>query len=328
MTLAPPPAQVGDGPLELIRFIGLEPGPRLIVTGAVHGNETCGPNAIARVHADLRAGRLALARGEVTFLPICNRRAYRQGTREGTRNLNRDLRDKPVPQDYEDRIGNALCRLLRAHDVLLDVHSFKGEGPPFVFFGPDDNRGPLEPFARAGAEAALAACLGVEVAMHGWLPAYEKLHAGRARLGLPALGPTEGHGTTEYMRFAGGYGVTLECGRHDDPASVDVGERAIRAALAQLGLIDAPAPAPSVRRLIRLDDVILRESAGDRLEGEWKTGDAVAAGAVFARRADGSAVAAPRDGFLVFPDPSAEIGKGLTYLAVASKRAIPGCGAC
>lgn len=316
------PAHISDGPLELIRFVGLEPGPRLLVTGAVHGNEVCGPKAIARVVEDIRCGRLDIKRGEATFLPICNRRAYRQKTREGTRNLNRDLRDKPVPLDYEDRVGNALCRLLRGRDALLDLHSFKGEGPPFVFFGPENNAGALEPFRHAREEAAFAAALGVEVAMYGWLPAYEKMHAARARLGLPALGPTEGHGTTEYMRFAGGYGVTLECGRHDDPASVEVAHRGVVAALAQLGLIDAPRPAPTIQRLIRLEDVILREAEGDRLEGAWKTADAVARGQVFARRADGTAVSAPCDGFLVFPDPKAEIGKGLTYFAVAGARAI------
>ena len=320
MSLLPAsPAQTSDGPLEFIRFVGLEPGPRLLVTGAVHGNETCGPDAIARIVAEIRAGRLSVLRGEVTFLPICNRRAYRQQTREGERNLNRDLRDKPVPQDYEDRVGNVLCRLLRTQDALLDVHSFKGEGPPFVFFGPENNHGRLEPFRHARQEAALAAALGVSVAMYGWLEAYELLHAARARLGLPALSPTEGHGTTEYMRFCGGYGVTLECGRHDDPASVAVGAHAIRAALAKLEISGETAPAPGVKRLIRLADVIVCEREGDRLEGAWKSADAVAAGQTLARRADGQAVVAPRDGFMVFPDPKAEVGKGICYFGVAGE---------
>lgn len=323
MSASPPlPAQTSDGPLETIGFAGLEPGPRLLVTGAVHGNETCGPNAIARIVADIRAGRLRIERGEVTFLPICNRRAYRQQTREGERNLNRDLHDKPVPHDYEDRVGNILCRALRGHDALLDVHSFRGEGPPFVFFGPENNIGRLEPFRHAAREAALAGALGVSVAMYGWLDVYERLHAVRARLGLPALRPTEGFGTTEYMRFCGGYGVTLECGRHADPASIAVAVHAIRGALAQLGLSDEPRPATRVKRLIRLHDVIARESAGDRLEGVWRTGDAVAVGQPIARRDDGTAVLAPRDGFIVFPDPEAEIGKGLCFFGVASERAL------
>jgi hypothetical protein len=164
-------------------------------------------------------------------VPVANPKAYRQNTREGDRNLNRDLREKPLPADNEDRIGNRLCALLRQHDVLLDIHSFKGEGEPFVFFGPENNTGELEAFRHATEEAAFAACLGTHILIHGWLDIYARLIAARERLSLPPLSVTEGFGTTEYMRFAGGYGVTLECGRHDDPHSADVGHAAIRNAL-------------------------------------------------------------------------------------------------
>lgn len=309
-----------DAPLETIRFTGLHPGPRLLVLGAVHGNEVCGPKAITRVVEECRSGKLRILRGEVTFLPVTNRKAYRQKTREGDRNLNRDLHDKPVPLDYEDLVGNVLCRLLRAHDVLLDVHSFRSKGAPFVFFGPEDNTGPLEPFRHAAAEAAFAACLGTEIAIHGWLDNYAKLIAARQRLGLPPLSITEGHGTTEYMRFCGGYGATLECGQHDDPESVEIGYTAIHRALAHLGLIDAPPPASCLRTVIRMTDIIICEKDGDRLEGEWNTGDRVAAGQAFARRADGGAVTAPGDGYLIFPNANAKPGEGICYFGIRSER--------
>lgn len=323
MTMLPPSfAETRDGPLEILRFAALAPGPKLLVLGAVHGDETCGPNAIDRAIADIRAGRLALTRGEVAFLPIANRKAYRQHSRAGDRNLNRDLRDKPVPLDYEDSVGNRLCELLRAHDALLDIHSFRGEGEPFVFCGPENNSGALEPFRHARAEGDFAARLGVAIVMHGWLDVYRRLIDCRARLGLPPLSPTEGHGTTEYMRFAGGYGVTLECGRHDDPASVEIGYAAIRRALAHFGLVDAPKPEASARLVIRVCDIVICEAAGDRLEGVWKTGDAVAAGAVLARRANGEPVCAPADGYVVFPDAAAQPGQGICYFGVRSERAL------
>ncbi|MBK9081161.1 MAG: succinylglutamate desuccinylase/aspartoacylase family protein [Rhizobiales bacterium] len=321
MTILPASfAETRDGPLEIIRFAALEPGPKLLVLGAVHGDETCGPKAIDRAIADIRAGRVDLVRGEVTFLPIANRKAYRQRTRAGDRNLNRDLRDKPVPLDHEDRVGNRLCALLRAHDALLDIHSFRGEGEPFVFCGPQNNTDALEPFRHAAAEGDFAARLGVAVVMHGWLDVYRRLIDCRARLGLPPLLPTEGHGTTEYMRFAGGYGVTLECGRHADPASVEIGYAAIRRALAHLALIDAPKPDVSARLVIRVCDIVICEAQGDRLEGVWKTGDPVAAGAVLARRADGTQVRAPSDGYVVFPDAAAQPGQSICYFGVASER--------
>jgi predicted deacylase len=309
-----------DPPLETIGFHGLKAGPKLLVLGAVHGNETCGPDAIARVVADCRSGRVVIARGEVTFLPVANPKAFRQNTREGDRNLNRDLRERPQPADNEDRIGNRLTAILRRHDMLLDIHSFTGEGMPFVFFGPDDNRGTLEPFRHAAAEMAFAACLGVELMIHGWLDIYVRLIAARERLNLPRLSVTEGFGTTEFMRFAGGCGVTLECGRHEDPASVGVGDRAIRNALAHLGLTDEPPPAPARRSVVHMDDLVICEAEGDRVEGNWKTGDRVAAGTPIARRADGTVVTMPRDGFIIFPNPRAEPGEGICYLGTESRR--------
>ena len=90
--IVPKPAETRDGPLMSTRFTGLAQGPRLLVLGAVHGNETCGPTAISRVIADCQAGRISIARGEVTFVPVANPRAYRQRTREGDRNLLKDRR--------------------------------------------------------------------------------------------------------------------------------------------------------------------------------------------------------------------------------------------
>ncbi len=36
-------------PFKSIRYQGPRPGPRLVVLGAVHGNETCGTRAIERI---------------------------------------------------------------------------------------------------------------------------------------------------------------------------------------------------------------------------------------------------------------------------------------
>lgn len=314
------PLDADVAPLESVTFSSLEPGPRLIVVGAVHGNETCGPRAIARMLQELRAGAVVVRRGEVTFLPIANPKAYRQQTREGDRNLNRDLREKPLPRDFEDRVGNRLCALLRRHDVLLDLHSFSNAAPPFAFFGPRDNAGALEPFSQAQAELRFAACLGVEVLIHGWLEIYARLIDARAGLRLPPLALTEGFGTTEFMRFAGGYGVTLECGTHDDPRGPEIGYRAIRNALAHLGLVDESRPAPADPTIIEMTDLVICEALGDRLDGSWRTCDPVKAGDIVARRADKSPVRAGSDGYIVFPNAEAKVGEGICYLGVNSSR--------
>ena len=61
------------------------------------------------------------------------------------------------------------------------------------------------------------------------------------------------------------------------------------------------------------------EREGDRIEGPWKTGDAIEAGQVIARRANGD-VTGPESGYIVFPNPAPPPGDGLCYFGVASTR--------
>ncbi|MBV9518146.1 MAG: succinylglutamate desuccinylase/aspartoacylase family protein [Hyphomicrobiales bacterium] len=306
--------------MEIVRFAGAEPGPKLIVTGAVHGNETCGPEAITRVIGELRDGKLAIRRGAVTFVPIVNHKAYLQGTREGDRNLNRDLRPYVLPECHEDRIANILCPLIAEHDVLLDLHSFRSGHEPFVFVGPSDNDGEIEPFALAKSEGEFAARLGPSLLMHGWLTAHARAQRERARQGSANVSFSKGVGTTEYMRFCGGYAVTVECGQHRDPMAPQVARDAILNGLAHFQLIAAPAPKRSAKRAISIVDAVWCFSEGDRLEKAWTTGDAVAAGEIIARRADGEALKAPRDGFVIFPNPEPKPFVELYYFGEASQR--------
>ncbi|HPH14216.1 MAG TPA: succinylglutamate desuccinylase/aspartoacylase family protein, partial [Burkholderiaceae bacterium] len=118
--------------LRIHQFAALQPGLRLIVLGAVHGNETGGTRGIERVLAELDAGALTIQRGTVTFVPVTNPLAYHKRQRMGDRNLNRNLYPNAEPKDYEDHIANVLCPLLSAHDVLLDLHSFHTAGEPFA----------------------------------------------------------------------------------------------------------------------------------------------------------------------------------------------------
>ncbi|MFM2345409.1 MAG: hypothetical protein RL654_162 [Pseudomonadota bacterium] len=303
--------------LHVHQYLGLQPGPKLIVLGGVHGDETCGTVALRRLVDALEAGRLQLRRGELTLVPVSNPMAHQAGRREGQRNLNRRLLPVAIPQDHEDRIARVLCPLLARHEVLLDLHSFHTDGEPFVMIGPRDNDGPLEPFRHEAAETALAAVLGVRQVVEGWLEAYAR---GVARRGGDAQ---YGIGTTEYMRSVGGWGLTLECGRHDDPAAPEVAWQATLRTLEHLGLIDAGASAPCTQpdfEVMRLVDVIDREAEGDRLARNWCSFDPVRAGEVIGWRADGREVLAPADGRVVFPNPRARAGAEWFYLAELSGR--------
>jgi predicted deacylase len=314
-------------PFKSITYATAQPGTRLVVLGAVHGDETCGTRAIERVVAEIDAGTLPLVAGRVTFVPVTNALAYARGQRGGDRNLNRKLVPTPTPREHEDHVANWLCPLLAEHEVLLDLHSFRSPGVPFAFLGPTDNAGVLEPFAQAAREEAIALRLGVGRAVDGWLSTYaagsERRRALSATIPDAHLDtdPAYGIGTTEYMRSVGGCAVTLECGQHDDPAAPDVAHRAIVRTLAHLGISGAPDPEPArTMQTLRLAEVVDRTSAGDAFAKAWRSFDPVAAGERIGTRADGTAVTAPFDGAIVFPNPAAEPGQEWFYLARESDR--------
>jgi predicted deacylase len=307
---------------ESIHFTATAPGPRLIVTGAVHGNETCGTVAIRRVLADIERGRIAIAAGEVSFVPVTNPLAYERQQRQGDRNLNRKLAPAAEPREFEDHVANWLCPLLARHDVLLDLHSFHTAGEPFVMLGPEDNTRPLEPFAHAAQEEALALRLGVRRIVDGWLETYAAgvkrraaQHAGAGASGLD-LDPDYGVGTTEYMRRMGGWGFTLECGQHDDPRAPEVAYRAILNTLAHLRLVDAPPPEPAAEvEALHLFEVVDKAHDDDRFSRTWASFDPVRAGEPIGTRHDGTPVRADADGRIVFPNPAALAGQEWFYLA-------------
>jgi uncharacterized protein len=284
------------------------------------------------VMQELNSGQRVIVRGQLTLVPVCNPLAYAKGQRSGERNLNRRLKPTAEPREYEDHIANVLCPWLAEHDALLDLHSFRSPGRPFVLRGPANNSGSLEPFAREAEESLLAAHLGVNRVVEGWMSAYaggvqrrrERLAAGGQAAAAAIEDPSYGIGTTEYMRSQGGYAVTLECGQHDDPLAPEVGYRAIHNTLALLGMVStesAPPPAPAQPfECLRLATVIDRLHPDDAFVKPWTSFDPLAAGELIARRADGSELRAPEAGYIVFPDVSAKPGHEWFYLAQTSQR--------
>jgi predicted deacylase len=315
-----------------ISYHGLEEGPRLVVLGAVHGNETCGTQAILRLAGEIDRGERELLKGLLTLVPVTNPLAYQKRERMGERNLNRNFRITPAPADFEDRIANRLCPLLAAHDVLLDLHSFHTPGEPFVMLGPENNAAGLESFGLAAAEEALVRRLGPRRIVEGWLDTYARGVARRIanpnatlRAQMLSTDPSYGIGTTEFMRTQGGYGVTLECGQHDDPEAPAVAYQALLNTLTHLGMMDLPAPPPRPDlEVLRLVEVVDRDHVGDRFMRPWQSFDRVRAGEPIGQRADGQLVLSPGDGFIVFPNPDALPGNEWFYRAEISARRVDG----
>jgi uncharacterized protein len=309
-------------------YTGLAPGRRLIVLGAVHGNEICGTLGIAAVMKLLDEGSLQVLRGSVTFVPITNPLAYRLQQRNGDRNLNRNLAPTDQLNEFEDLIANWLCPLLAAHDVLLDLHSFQSGDRPFAMLGPQDNQDGLERFAHQTLEQNVALSVGVTRYVDGWLSTYDsgvkrrvaELATSRqssdARANLLNTDSKYGVGTTEYMRSQGGCAVTLECGQHTAVSAPQVATQAILNVMAELELIDAAKPnKPSRPEVLSLYEVVDKVDAADEFSRSWLSFDRLRKGDLIGTRANGQTVVAPRDGFIVFPNAKSQAGQEWFYLA-------------
>lgn len=314
-------------------FNSPQAGVRILITGAVHGNETCGTDAINRVIAQIQSGEIRIKSGVVTFVPVTNPLAYQQQQREGDRNLNRRLRPTETPQEFEDYIANWLCTLMQQHQVLLDLHSFRGEGQAFVMVGPENNQGDIEPFKYSNQEEALAKALGVNRFVDGWLSTYAK--GVTRRLNQNTISPNKeinnlqidtsfGMGTTEYMRSVGGYALTLECGQHQDPKSKDVAYQAIINSLSLLGIIDyeisQSCQSNEPMETLRIYEVVDKQHADDRFVRPWASFDKIKQGELIGIRNDGTEIAANIDTRIIFPDANAQKNEEWFYLAKQSQR--------
>lgn len=307
-----------------VTFTALKPGPKLIVLGAVHGNEVSGSKAILKMITEFEGGERLLQKGQVTFVPITNPLAYNRKQRNGDRNLNRNLTPTDSPVDFEDHVANWLCPLLAAHDVLLDIHSFQKGDVPFALFGPKNNSSKLEAFTHEEAERGLALRLGVTRFVDGWLDTYAKGVANRVALLKKTGGsgeglntdPRYGMGTTECMRSSGGYAVTLECGQHEDPQGPGVAYKAIENTLVHLGLVNGePVEMVTDYQHLSLVEVNDKQHFDDQFVRAWSSFDPVRKGELIGIRHNGDEVRASRDGFIVFPNTLSQAGQEWFYIA-------------
>ena len=71
---------------------------------------------------------------------------------------------------------------------------------------------------------------------------------------------------------------------------------------------------------VHLYQVVDRDDAGDQFVHDWASFDRVRSGERIGTRHDGTPVVADRDGYIVFPNPSAQPGQEWFYLAQPSAR--------
>jgi len=128
--------------LKVTTFAAHEPGPRLIITGAVHGNEKAGTKAIHTIQEGIESGEIPIAKGTVELVPIVNPLAYFLDVR-GVAGIdgivddwNRSVCEVTNPRTYGERGRNAVCDIMRRahHEATiqcqpvfnLTLHTYSG----------------------------------------------------------------------------------------------------------------------------------------------------------------------------------------------------------
>lgn len=185
---------------------GSAAGKELLVIAGIHGNETCGIEAMQAL-----LPTLSVSAGRVTFIHG-NMQAIENNVRFVEQNLNRLFRpsselSETQKSSYEYVRTQELMPLIEQSDAVLDIHSSATIGsPPFVICG------------RQNIDEAKR--LPFPLISYGW----------------DALEPG---GTDDYALRKGVSGITVECGFHKDPEAVVLAQEAIRAFLYLHGAINS-----------------------------------------------------------------------------------------
>jgi uncharacterized protein len=102
-------------------IVGRRPGPHLLITGGVHGDEFEPMVAIRRL---MRAAELAALCGRLTLVPVVNEAAFARGSRvaEDRLDLARTCPGRP-DGSITEQTAHALSELIRTADFYIDLHT-------------------------------------------------------------------------------------------------------------------------------------------------------------------------------------------------------------
>jgi len=274
-------------------FEGPRPGPHVLITGLVHGNEICGAIAIDRLLSDLLvSNRLRPARGRLSFAFV-NVAAYERfdpASPSASRYVDEDFNRLWSPgaldgprSSVELKRARELRPLVESADLLLDIHSLQQDADAMLLCGP-----------------------------------LEKGRSLAHQVGAPAIVVAdEGHAAGTRLRDFAGFAdpgsaknaLLVECGQHWRAGSETVAlESAVRF-LAAAGTIEAAtalvygadAPAPP-QRLIEVSEAVVVTSEDFAFLEPYRGFEVIpAAGTVIARDGARAVVTPYDDCVLVMP---------------------------
>lgn len=286
---------VRDPTLEGVTRISLDPSlprPHIGILGGVHGNERCGVEVIRRLERDVADGRIAPTAGTWVLIEG-NPAAIEEGRRftRGGADLNRlfDLsfvdelpRERWSPEHAR---AHVLEPLLADLDALLDLHSATSPTPPFAI---------INDVPRA---AELSRQLGFGFVTHGW--AAPGLLMDKVTIGI--------------MQRVDRPAVSVECGPHDDPGTVDAAWDCALAFLRASAVLDG-APPSGEPTFLEVVEIISRPSEGFRFTRPLHGLERIEAGEVIAR--DRIAELRVREPcYVLMPNDEVPVGRDMVFLA-------------
>lgn len=281
--------------IDIIEFDSGQAGPHCLILGAVHGNEICGTRALTRIAKELRSGQLVLQKGRATFIPICNPKAYEANVRDTDVNLNRVFDYRENPELYEEKLANVILPHIEKADFLLDIHSYTTDDTAFaiqLYEGEDYDR--------------LARLMPVEIVLKGWRELYKDR-------------PDKNQNTSNVAAHSFGVpAITLECGHHDSPSSIEVAYEASLSFLQGLcGLNKGLQAFDKEQKNYIFKEVHFFEEGSHYEQGRPHHLDALQQGEIIARRQNGTPIRAPQDGYILLPNQGYYEGAEWFYFGVA-----------
>lgn len=256
-------------------------GIRLLVTGSVHGNEKCGNFAISKVLEQIEKGEMTLLSGEVTFLPCCNPRAFKENKRYIDVNLNRVIGHYDNPQNYEQGLANQIAPHIEWATHVLDIHSYTSDNIPFVFC--DRYRDGIVEF-------------GAQTYCENMILDMSKMVSDKGSKAYSSV--------KTYSLEAGKIACTLEAGQHDAPETPYIAYQSLLNVMSYLGMIDKKFyQERPLKTVVQATDIYYKERPGSHTQ-RWHNFQSVEAGTVIGKYDDGEEIAVvdecvlylPRDG--------------------------------
>ncbi len=275
-------------------FDGPAPGPHVVVTALIHGNEIGGAVALDR----LLRGPPKLLRGRLT-VGFANLAAYAKfdpaqptASRYLDEDMNRlwdaEVLDGPRRSSELSR-ARAMRKLIDSADLLLDLHSMLWPSDPLILSGPT---------ARGRALAGQIGTPPLVVADRGHL-------GGRRLIDYAPFWQEPG------LRVA----VLAEAGQHWRRGTVATMQAAIAGVLAASGLA-APAPAGAAPRFAEVTQTVTASSGAFAFTEPFRGGDVVAHGGTLIALDGAAEIRTPHDDCLLVM-PSLRPSRGHTAVRLA-----------